>query len=126
MPFFFQLKAVPKGRYAASLNVGTTSATGRFVPFCSVADSTSLFAVVSYGQDHGDVDRRLAINSASGIVKLAHKGEVGLVCQDADETFNSEPLEEHPRPDPAPPRGRREGLTVAADAEQPAVRALIA
>ena len=41
VPFFFQLKAVPKGRYAASLNVGTTSATGPFVPFCSVADSTS-------------------------------------------------------------------------------------
>ena len=30
----------------------------------------------------------IAINSASGIVKLAHKGEVGLVCEDADETFN--------------------------------------
>ena len=89
VPFFFQLKAVPKGRYAASLNVGTTSATGPFVPFCSVADSTSLFAVVSEGQDNGETVDPVAVNSASGVVRLAHKGEVGLVCEDADETFNS-------------------------------------
>ncbi len=88
VPFFFQLKAVPKGRYAASLDVATTSATGPFVPFCAVADSTSLFAVVSQGQDDGGSTDVVAVNSASGIVKVAHKGEVGLICENADETFN--------------------------------------
>jgi hypothetical protein len=91
LPFFFQVKGVPAGRYIASLNVGTTTATptGPVVPFCSVADSTSLYAVVSYGQDHGDPTDDIAINAAGGIVKLEHKGEVGLACQDADETYNA-------------------------------------
>jgi hypothetical protein len=88
VPFFFQLKAVPKGRYAASFDVATASANGPIVPFCSVADSTSLFAVVSQGQDDGGSTDVVAVNSASGIVRLAHKGEVGLMCQNADETFN--------------------------------------
>ena len=54
VPFFFQLKSVPKGRYVASFNVATTSATGPFVPFCFVPDSTSPFAITSDGQDNGE------------------------------------------------------------------------
>jgi hypothetical protein len=90
LPFFFQLKSVPKGRYAASFDVATTSLNGPAVPFCYVLDSTSPFAVRAYGQDHGDPTDDVAIASASGIVKLAHKGQVGLACQDADETENDE------------------------------------
>jgi hypothetical protein len=90
LPFFFRLKGVPIGRYVASLNVATTSATGPVVPFCFVPDSTSPYAITSYGQDHGDLTDDIAINSASGTVKLAHKGEVGLVCQDADESYNAQ------------------------------------
>jgi hypothetical protein len=90
LPFFFQLKGVPTGRYVASFDVATTSATGPVVPFCFVPDSTSPYAITSYGQDHGDLTDDIAINSASGTVKLAHKGEVGLVCQDADETYNDQ------------------------------------
>lgn len=88
LPFEFQLKKLPKGRYAASLDIATTSAAGPVVPFCSVADSTSPFSVVSYGQDEGDSTDDLAINSASGIVKLTKKGELALGCQDADQTYN--------------------------------------
>jgi hypothetical protein len=90
LPFFFQLKSVPKGRYAASLNVATTSANGPVVPFCYIPDSTSPYSITSYGQDHGDLTDDIAINSASGTVKLTHKGQVGLACQDADETYNDE------------------------------------
>ncbi len=81
---------MPKGRYAASFDVATASANGPIVPFCSVADSTSLFAVVSQGQDDGGSTDVVGVNSASGIVRLAHKGEVGLMCQNADETLNVE------------------------------------
>ncbi len=90
VPFFFQLKSVPKGRYAASFDVATTSLNGPVTPFCYVPDSTSPFAITSYGQDHGDLTDDIAINSASGTVKLAHKGQVGLACQDADETYQDQ------------------------------------
>lgn len=95
LPFFFQLKHVPKGRYAASLNVATTTSTltstPPIVPFCSVPDSTSQYAVFSYGQDFPDTSSTddIAINSASGIVKAAKKGEVGLSCFGADQTYNT-------------------------------------
>lgn len=93
LPFFFQLKHVPKGRYAASLNVATTTAnpSDPVVPFCSVPDSTSQYAVFSYGQAFVDSLSTdvIAINSASGIVKVAKKGEVGLSCDGADQTYNT-------------------------------------
>jgi hypothetical protein len=89
MPFFFQLKGVPKGQYAASLNVGSVAAVGPITPFCSLADSTSEFAVVSYGVSPGSSTDDIAINSASGLVKLARKGEVGIECEGADTTYDT-------------------------------------
>jgi hypothetical protein len=88
VPFAFQLKGLPKGQYALSLNIATAAATGPLVPFCNVADSTSQFSVVSYGQDIGDTTSDIAINSASGIVKLAKKGQVAVFCDGADTTYN--------------------------------------
>jgi hypothetical protein len=91
LPFNFKLKFMPKGRYAASLNIATTTATATppVVPFCSVEDSHSPYAVFSYGQDFGDTINDIAINSASGIIKVAKKGQVGLECSGADETYNT-------------------------------------
>ena len=109
VPFFFQLKAVPKGRYAASFNVADHVRDRPVVPFCSVADSTSLFAVVSYGQDDGESTDDIAINSASGDRQARPQGRGRSHLRRTPTRRSTAALEEHPRPDPAPPRGRRKG-----------------
>jgi hypothetical protein len=87
LPFLIRLKGVPAGKYAASFDIGTISASGPIAPFCYVADSVSTYSVVSYGQDIGAVTRDVAVSSASGIVKLVNNNDVAIGCNYADHTF---------------------------------------
>lgn len=90
LPFLIRLKGVPAGKYTASFDIATITATptGQ-APLCFVEDSAALDAVVSYGPDQGSATNDIAINSATGLVRLANKNEVAIGCEFADHTYQA-------------------------------------
>jgi uncharacterized protein (DUF3084 family) len=94
-PFEFQAKDLPKGRYAVTLSIATaTSVTGSTLasPFCSVAVAHHPYAVFSYGVFSNNVGSSgfdVAINTGSGVAKVAKDGGASVTCILADRTYTN-------------------------------------
>jgi hypothetical protein len=93
VPFSFQAKDLPKGRYAVTLSIATaTSFTGSPLasPFCSVSVAHNPNAVFSYGIFSNDpTSFDVAINTGSGLAKVAKDGGASVACFGADRTYSN-------------------------------------
>lgn len=96
VPFEFQAKDLPQGRYSVALSIATrvTDKAPDFTasPFCYVAGGGTTYAVVSYGVlDVADSSggTEIAINTGSGLVKVGRTGGARITCVNANGTFNS-------------------------------------
>jgi hypothetical protein len=83
VPFDLRLKGLPVGNYLASFDIAmSTSVTEP--PFCNIEDSSTPFAVRSFGT----VSDGVAHNSASGLVHVTRVGDARVVCDAGDTTIN--------------------------------------